>query len=492
MNIEDAKTRNVCHECIGEQFLKRVVNEEGTLGRCCYCGKTQITLVLEDLADRIHRALQEHFELTPDHPSEPDEYVRLAMHGIWERSGEEVEYLIADIAGLDEQIARDVTSVLSDIHAYQAVRGGAENPYDFEAMYKERQPNDGQFRLTWNEYCHEIGSHSRFFGSDAERMLDRIFDNLSAQRTHTDQQVVREFGPDSKGRFVWRARQAQSRGELETILKSPDREIGPPPSRTAKAGRMNAHGVSVFYGALDGDTCLAEVRALVGSSVVLARFELLRTVRLLDFDALAELDERGSYFDPDYAEHLSRAAFFKWLVREISRPVMPQDEVVEYIPTQAMAEYLANVDSRLDGIIFRSSQTGETGRNVMLFNHACGVDPNSHHLSMDSWVYVPSRNHDNDDTDSHIVVFGTANSEQTQVDADFKVSRGPIHISEDGTIGGRHAAKDCEETGPYGKPTLRLDLGSVVVLDIKRIKYDSACMPVRWDIGRSPTVDSEF
>ena len=122
---------------------------------------------------------------------------------------------------------------------------------------------------------------------------------------------------------------------------------------------MNAPGIPVFYGAFDKNTCVAEVRALVGGKVVVSKFELLRNIRLLDFDALSEVDDGGSYLDPGYAERRGRAAFFKWLVGEISRPVMPQDEVFEHIPTQAMAEYLASKASPpLDGIIFRSSQTG--------------------------------------------------------------------------------------------------------------------------------------
>ena len=50
---------------------------------------------------------------------------------------------------------------------------------------------------------------------------------------------------------------------------------------------------------------------------------------------------------------------------------MPSDETFDYLPTQAIAEYLATkVNPRIDGIIFSSSQTGGEGRNVVLFNHA--------------------------------------------------------------------------------------------------------------------------
>ena len=111
--------------------------------------------------------------------------------------------------------------------------------------------------------------------------------------------------------------------------------------------------------ALDEHTCAAEARAPVGSDVVVAKFELLRPVRLLDFDALAEVYDEGSHFDPEYCVRRGRWAFLRQLVREVSMPVMPQDEAFEYLPTQAVAEYLAQKASPpVDGIVFRSTQTG--------------------------------------------------------------------------------------------------------------------------------------
>ena len=104
---------------------------------------------------------------------------------------------------------------------------------------------------------------------------------------------------------------------------------------------MNAAGIPVFYGALDEDTCVAEVRAPVGSYVVVAKFEVLQPLRLLDFDSLKKVYVEGSHFDPDYAWRLGRASFLERLVREMSRPVMPGDEAFEYLVTQAVAEYLA-------------------------------------------------------------------------------------------------------------------------------------------------------
>src|SRR5204863_5060748 len=129
-------------------------------------------------------------------------------------------------------------------------------------------------------------------------------------------------------------------------------------------------------GAEGAGSCLAAIPAPVGSSVVYGRFEIIRPVRLLDMDALAQVYIRGSHFDPEFGIQRARAAFLSHLVQNISRPVMPNDEAFDYLPTQAVAEYLATkVKPPFDGIIFSSSQTGGEGRNVVLFNHASAAEP---------------------------------------------------------------------------------------------------------------------
>ena len=429
------------------------------------------TVTLKTLANRIHEVLQEHFELTPNGPEEPFEYF-LVKEGRWERRGDPVEYVIGEMAGLSENIADDVTALLSDWHSYPAVKGGEEDPYGSEAMYEERGPEDWYFRDIWTEFCNEIQSRARFFSPDAEDSLNEIFGDLTTLKAHGGRPVSREISPDDEDRFVWRARQAQSAGELTAILRSPTHEIGPPPSRLAKGGRMNAPGIRVFYGALEESTCVAEARAPVGSHVVVANFELLHSVRLLDLDALGTVYAGDSHFEPDYAVRNDRAAFLRRLVSEISRPVMPQDETFAYLPTQAVAEYLANkVKPRLDGIIFRSSQTGGVGQNLVLFNHACGVEPHDLPRGTEVSVHIdPAGEDDEEDEDSMITILETV-----PIDPPEEVS--PVGTDENvvtfAPTGIEFGDEEHDAPTSYAKPTLRLNLDSVVVLDIKGVKYDS-------------------
>ena len=462
-------TKFICHQCIADGFLKDEVKDQAAFDTCSCCGELREGIMLDDLADRIDEALREHFRLTPGYPDEPYELF-LDSEGIWERRGEPVDYVIAEIAGLEEEVAKDLTSLLSSRYAYQAAKDGDENPYGSEAMYKEVEPFDLGFRLTWAEFRHLIQSRSRFFSAGVDEMLADIFGDLIALETAGENPVIRELNPAGQNHFVWRGRAAQSPQEIVTMLKSPEQELGSPPSKLAKAGRMNAQGISVFYGATERSTCVSELRPLVGSSVVIGRFELLKPARLLDLGALAEAYVKSSHFDPEYAVHKARTAFLSLLVNEIRRPVMPEDEPLEYLPTQVVAEYLAEkVKPRFDGIIYPSAQTGGIGENAVLFNHFSRVEPYTLPAGSSVEVDIPIRKRldQGDDFYNEISVIETVPSNTREEEVPKGAEATPR-----GTIG-NFMKNLLEEPEDDRKPTLRLDRENLQVLDISAASYDS-------------------
>lgn len=458
----------VCYRCIGDPFLREEVNAEGARKACDYCGKKRAGILLSDLADRVHETMERYYVLTPDTPGTEGGMIDPEMG--WERRGEPVLHVIAEIANIDEKIASAIVERLSEQHGYDAFEGGYESPYGFEACYEERRADDLDLRDRWAAFRSEIGARARFFSPHARNDLDEIFGDVSTLRTWQRTPAVREIQPGEESHFVYRARVAYSSDEIQKFLKDPARELGPPSSRVARAGRMNASGISVFYGAQDAQTCIAEVRAPVGSHVVVGRFEIVRPVRLLDFDVLTQVVVKGSLFDPEYGARLSRAAFLRRLVREISRPVMPRDEEFEYLPTQVVAEYLAAcVSPRLDGIIFHSSQTNGEGRNVVLFNHACVVEP--YDLPEGSEISFLMGWETEDDFDDSIAIFETVPDEQEQqeqggpgsgIDRFADMAHDPFDP----------AAARPEIFLPTHDPTLRLDVAGVEVLRIRAVTYD--------------------
>lgn len=490
----DSDMPSICYICIGDRFLSAEIKDQENLGRCKYCDKTCEALPIETLADRVHEVIEEHFELVPSEPTDGDGLF-LQRVGLWP-DGDPVANVISGVTLLRDEIADDLRELLHERHdRWGNYKDSLEvdDLYGTESFYKERDPDDSPFPYLWTRFQREIRSKSRFFSVNAKELLDLIFGDLHTYEAFDQRPVIREIGPGDDDRFVWRARVAQSTEQLETILKSPTKEIGPPVSQWEKdgrirprGGRMNAPGISVFYGARDMATCVDEVRPPVGSHVVVARFEVLRTLRLLDLDALERIYVETSYFDPESSSRLSQALFLQRLASEISRPVMPQDETTEYLTTQAMAEYLANqLEPALDGILYRSSQTTGNSQNLVLFNHARRVKGNI--MPVETKVIIPSLSTGHSDSryepgDIHVYEPAPPDPLPAEMPSSTE-ARGRgfyLNLTKDGSPDIEEEDQGDSEPEPYYEPTLRMDLESVVVLNITRARYCSESIAVRW------------
>lgn len=119
--------------------------------------------------------------------------------------------------------------------------------------------------------------------------------------TDNSNPLIIAAGPETAHAAFFRARVFQNEKELLSALKKPDLELGPPPASASRAGRMNARGISVFYGATNIETAISEVHPPVGSQILIGRFDIIRPIRLLDLNALSTVRVSGSIFDPDYA-----------------------------------------------------------------------------------------------------------------------------------------------------------------------------------------------
>jgi RES domain-containing protein len=294
----------------------------------------------------------------------------------WERHGEPVLYAIAEAADISEEISQDALDILEERHAdIEAAQMGEECKFDSDSHYEWKSVRDHEFAVEWRGIERSLKSETRFFNQGAEAFLDRLFANLDNRVTRDGNPVVVVAGPDTAFTSFFRARAFHKSNELDAAMIRPDLNLGPPPAQYARAGRMNAHGISMFYGATDKGVAIAEVRPPVGSRALVGEFQLTRPVRLLDVAALQSVYIEGSIFDPAYLDQLSLAKFMERLSERITMPVMPDDEPTEYLITQMIADYLARRPApALDGILFPSVQTPGEHRNVVLFHHASRVE----------------------------------------------------------------------------------------------------------------------
>lgn len=376
-DVEELASQRICCGCVGEEFLSKLIASEGAEADCNYCGDESLrTWSIGELADAVEAAFNDHMERTG---TEPDESMRALyadreLDMDWYREGQETADAIEDVARIPTAAARDVQAILADRHEdIELARMGAETNFAADACYEEKKTDAREWHWQWGAFEQALKTQARFFNRAGADMLTRVFADIDQLRTSSRRPAVVNAGPKHRISHLYRARVFQSDAKLQEAICRSDLHIGSPPAQYANAGRMNAKGISVFYGATNDGVALAEVRPPVGSKVAVAKFHIIRPLRLLDLTALDHARDGGSLFDPTLKERLERVAFLQSLGARMTRPVMPDDEAFDYLVTQAIADFLGTENRpRLDGIIFASAQA-KGGRNVVLFHAAALV-----------------------------------------------------------------------------------------------------------------------
>jgi len=375
---ESAKTYDeddaVCVECIEDDALRELVRAEGEKQLCVECGEKNIAVSIKDLAEIIDPYIRDHYE--------PGPYERQfgADDTEWEEQrGEDLTYVVQEIVGQYFEFNDALVNALID-HDPADVSDGGEPFYASDVNYVQTRVYVGHLYEEWRAISSELKTERRFFSDRARKFFDWLFEGVEGlwfYETKEEADLVpladrKKLGVIQEwpaGIVLFRTRRADTRDDYTRLVLNPKDELAPPPSEYARAGRMNAEGVTIFYGALDAETCLAEMRSSIGGYTVLARFETTKPLRVLDFSRLdrAYWDGKAlSYFQKDFDEQVTRRKFRRRLHKLISEPVIPGHED-EYLITQVLAEYLAYVrNPNFDGLLFASTQY-EEGTNVVLF-----------------------------------------------------------------------------------------------------------------------------
>lgn len=374
---DEIPLKHICHYCIGEKFLSSEMLSKGKKRKCAYCGRSAKGYSLGEIAERVDTAFQVFYTRTSEEMDSMEERMHFDRESdySWSRSGDEVIDAIAIAIESENEVAEDIQAVLqSKYYDHSSAEIGEETEFSNDSYYTTKSLEDESWQQEWEKFTKSLKTENRFFNHAGAKHLAEIFTGLEDTETDQKRPVVVMVGAGHQISSIFRARVFQSAEKLTEALKRPELHLGPPPSAFASNGRMNARGISVFYGAEDEDTALAEVRPSVGSQVAVANFRIIRELKMLDLRSFGNIRIRGSIFDPTFARKLAKVAFLDELSQQLTRPIMPDDELFEYLPTQAISDFLATEPSfNFDGIIFPSAQVEGGRANLVLFNKASRV-----------------------------------------------------------------------------------------------------------------------
>jgi len=374
----DVDNLRICNDCVSENYLVDYIITNGKLRKCSFCESKERTILLFELIGKIENVILNHFEITRNEPNRWEEIFMNDKESdyYWEREGYTFQEILDDNWINNSEASNLISEILRDkYYDMESAQIYEETHFCSDIHYELKESNGEVLLNEWNSFKNILKYESRFFNEKVEKILKSIFDNIEITTTYTGESVITEVGQDNKIKSLFRARVFQSKDELLDALCKPDKSMGSPPSHLASSGRLNSQGISVFYGSIDKSTTIAEVRPPIGSKVVVAEFNIIRSLKLLDLKKLEIIENNTSVFDPLYKEKTEKITFLSQLCRLITQPVMPHDEASDYLPTQVVAEYLASRSNfNFDGIIFPSVQA-DNGLNITLFHKSSFVEP---------------------------------------------------------------------------------------------------------------------
>jgi hypothetical protein len=465
---DDLTEKRICFNCVGETYLKKEIKTEGIEAKCSYCGKYAPSHSLGILADRIDAVFSNFYERTSPDPDSIEEMQIREFAVEWERHGTPVVDAIEEAADFQYyKIAEEIQSILEEKYSdFESDKIGLETEYAGESYYELIAPDVKYWQDLWAQFVDAVKFRGRMFNEEASDILNMIFADLELLKTGHRPRLIVEMGPGTEYKGLYRARVFINDKVLKLGLANPDKELGPPPGELASAGRMNSRGISVFYGADSPFVALSEVRPPVGSKVGIAVFNFVRSVKVLNLDALINVRSTGSIFDPGESKSRQRLAFLTSLTGLMTMPVMPGEKEMNYIPTQAVADFLAgHTNPNLDGVQFSSVQSGGKGKNVVLFNKSSLVKP---------IVTVP-----------HAEIGVTLRYDNGEYSDDYARCETFTPSSKKSDPGGN----PCALFEPGGKApkvsenlfTLEIDVSSITVHEVRAAHFESDAFPVRWD-----------
>lgn len=274
--------------------------------------------------------------------------------GAWEQQGDEPELLMQEIVDCRYELAEALVDVLGE-DEWHLVRDGGDPFYDSSSSYVYAPEARHEHHEVWNEFQARVKFERRYLDREIEAALAELFTDFPEEWTKRPDGPVQEISPGDI--TIFRARAGLNEDEVRKIVGDPDRELGPPPKHERSAGRLNAAGIGVFYGGLSSDVSVAEMRPPLGTYVVVGEFEVIRPFKVFDLTAFDRHPPSGSLFRPGYGDERRRWGFLQSFHWEVTQPVRPGAEPLEYVPTQVIAEYL-HTQLEFDGVIYRSAQVG--------------------------------------------------------------------------------------------------------------------------------------
>jgi hypothetical protein len=312
-----------CSGCFADRFLRAFCTQKSkTMGACSFCG-AENTEVLEP--ERLSDTFQILVDLYKTSTSSSATFLHEQIQKDW--------YVFSGLVSGEKQC-----QLLGEI---------CSGRVSLQEKYIPRIEQITDRVAQWNEFREELKHVNRYFPKKVPAVdtLKVLFSSL----------ILPE---DEEPSDIFRAR-INRKGRRFAI-----EEMGRPPVDKALNGRANPLGISYLYAASDVPTAISEVQPYKGEEVTVARIQIKGKSVLADLRdpkravSPFELDEDG------LGALYSEMPYLVTLGEELSKPIIPIEADLEYLPSQYLCEFIRSIGFL--GVLYKSSLA--TGYNIALFD----------------------------------------------------------------------------------------------------------------------------
>ena len=233
------------------------------------------------------------------------------------------------------------------------------HPVGVKQMYDPIYLKDHSlFSMSWEDFVEDIKYNNRFHSNQINKGILAKYCK-AIQKTY------------SGGEQFFRCRISKDRKQFE------QKEIGAPPKGKSADGRANARGIVTLYLGDTEKTAIHETRTGLYDHVCIGTFELKSPIIVIDFKKINEISPFQDGIIDDIAELAINKKHLKQIDYEMGRVMRKSDDVLDYLPTQYIADFVRSIVSEeypeqyvFQGIEFRSVMNPE-GFNLAIFTPEC-------------------------------------------------------------------------------------------------------------------------
>jgi hypothetical protein len=218
----------------------------------------------------------------------------------------------------------------------------------FKTKFKPRYATELNNIEKWEKFREELKHNNRFFPDNAPSKAD-----------------IQPFGKYI-GVILGIGRQKFYRARINTTTGPIDiSEMGKPDKLISSNGRANPIGIPYLYLASSIPTAIAEIRGHIGEKITIAEFDIIDDLELADLRDPKNTISPFQLNDDDELELIYKnMPYLTLLGSELSKPIIPRDANLEYLPSQFLCELIKHIG--FHGIIYKSSVSD--GNNYVIFN----------------------------------------------------------------------------------------------------------------------------